>query len=132
MAIRIQNKNPLDINKRVAVGVSIPFNNNSVFTSTYTTIDQTKYNIINYLLTNNDERVLNPNFGANIRAFIFEDITESNLGALEMKLRNDIPLYFSNVKITRLNFIPLYDSNTVQLNIDFNVYETPQNIQITF
>jgi phage baseplate assembly protein W len=132
MAIRIQNKNPLDINKRVAVGVSIPFNNDSVFTSTYTTIDQTKYNIINYLLTNNDERVLNPNFGANIRAFIFEDITESNLGALEMKLRNDIPLYFSNVTITKLNFIPLYDSNTVQLNIDFNVYETPQNIQITF
>jgi phage baseplate assembly protein W len=132
MAIRIQNKNPLDINKRVAVGVSIPFNNNSVFTSTYTTIDQTKYNIINYLLTNNDERVLNPNFGANIRAFLFEDITEPNLRALEMKLQNDIPLYFSNVKITRLNFIPLYDSNTVQLNIDFNVYETPQNIQITF
>ena len=132
MAIRIQNKNPLDINKRVAVGVSIPFNNDSVFTSTYTTIDQTKYNIINYLLTNNDERVLNPNFGANIRAFLFEDITEPNLRALEMKLRNDIPLYFSNVTITRLNFVPLYDSNTIQLNIDFNVYETPQNIQITF
>jgi len=132
MAIRIQNKNPLDINKRVAVGVSIPFNSDSVFTSTYTTVDQTKYNIINYLLTNNDERVLNPNFGANIRAFLFEDITESNLRALEMKLQNDIPLYFSNVTITKLNFIPLYDSNTVQLNIDFNVYETPQNIQITF
>ena len=132
MAIRIQNKNPLDINKRVAVGVSIPFNNDSVFTSTYTTIDQTKYNIINYLLTNNDERVLNPNFGANIRAFLFEDITEPNLRALEMKLQNDIPLYFSNVTITRLNFVPLYDSNTIQLNIDFNVYETPQNIQITF
>jgi phage baseplate assembly protein W len=132
MAIRIQNKNPLDINKRVAVGVSIPFNNDSVFTSTYTTIDQTKYNIINYLLTNNDERVLNPNFGANIRAFLFEDMTEPSLRALEMKLRNDISLYFSNVEITRLNFVPLYDSNTVQLNIDFNVYETPQNIQITF
>ena len=132
MAIRIQNKNPLDINKRVAVGVSIPFNNNSVFTSTYTTIDQTKYNIINYLLTNNDERVLNPNFGANIRAFLFKDITEPNLRALEMKLQNDIPLYFSNVTITRLNFVPLYDSNTIQLNIDFNIYETPQNIQITF
>ena len=132
MAIRIQNKNPLDINKRVAVGVSIPFNNNSVFTSTYTTVDQTKYNIINYLLTNNNERVLNPNFWANIRAFLFEDITEPNLRALEMKLQNDIPLYFPNVKITRLNFVPLYDSNTIQLNIDFNIYETPQNIQITF
>ena len=132
MAIRIQNKNPLDINKRVAVGVSIPFNSDSVFTSTYTTVDQTKYNIINYLLTNNDERVLNPNFGANIRAFLFEDITESSLNALEIKLRNDISLYFSNVEITRLNFVPLYDSNTVQLNIDFNIYGTPQNIQITF
>ena len=49
MAIRIQNKNPLDISKRVAIGVSIPFNSDSVFTSTYTTVDQTKYNIINYL-----------------------------------------------------------------------------------
>jgi phage baseplate assembly protein W len=132
MAFQLPPQNPLDLNKRVAVGVSIPFNEQSVFNSTFTTVDQTKYNIINYLLTNNDERVLNPNFGANIRAFIFEDMTESSLGALEIKLRNDIPLYFSNVTITKLNFIPLYDSNTVQLNIDFNVYETPQNIQITF
>ena len=93
MAIRIQNKNPLDINKRVAVGVSIPFNNDSVFTSTYTTIDQTKYNIINYLLTNNDERVLNPNFGANIRAQLFGQITPETLSALEIKLTNDIKKY---------------------------------------
>ena len=166
MAIRLPNKHPLDINKRVAVGISIPFNGkgttfnnllytssadsptlpsgvdnqspaystgNSVFNSTYTTVDQIKSNIINYVLTNKGERVLNPNFGSNLRAFIFENITESNLRALEIKLTNDISSNFPSVNVQSVILTPAYDSNAVQLNITYSIYGSEaQNIQITF
>ena len=66
MAYRIPNKNPIDVGSRVAIGVSIPFNAPQVFTQTYTTQDQVKSNIINFILTNKGERVFNPTFGSNI------------------------------------------------------------------
>jgi phage baseplate assembly protein W len=166
MAIRLPNKHPLDINKRVAVGVSIPFNGigtsfnnniytasagdttippgtrvesptystgNSVFNSTYTTTDQIKSNIINYVLTNKGERVLNPNFGSNLRKFIFENITESNLRALEIKLTNDIRNNFPSVNVISITLTSAYEDNAIQLNIVYSIYGSEaQNIQITF
>jgi phage baseplate assembly protein W len=155
MAIRIPNQHPLDINKRVAVGVSIPFNGiptnpnnslfsgstfpppapqgNSVFNSTYTTVDQIKSNVINYVLTNKGERVLNPNFGSNLRNFIFENLTETNLRALEIKLSNDISSNFPSVNVQSVILTPAYESNAVQLDITYSIYGSgAQNIQITF
>jgi phage baseplate assembly protein W len=155
MAIRLPNKHPLDINKRVAVGVSIPFNGvptqpnnvlfsgstfptpaplgNSVFNSTYTTVDQIKSNIINYVLTNKGERVLNPDFGSNLRNFIFENTTESNLRALEIKLTNDIKNNFPSVNVISLTLTPSYEENAIQLNIVYSIYgSNAQNIQIIF
>ena len=51
MAQRIANKFPLDTQARKAIGVAIPFTNRAVFTSNYTTKDQIKSNLINYLYT---------------------------------------------------------------------------------
>jgi phage baseplate assembly protein W len=131
MAIRIENKNPLDINKRVAIGVSIPFNSDVAFKSVYTTSEQVKYNIINFILTNHNERVFNPNYGSNLRAFLFSGITEDNLKGLETKLNNDIKSNFPTVNINSLTLVPSYDENSIQLNIDFSVYNNnPQSIQI--
>jgi phage baseplate assembly protein W len=131
MAIRIANKNPLEISKRTAIGVAIPFNATDVFNSTYTTVDQVKSNIINYLLTNTGERVLNPDFGSNLRAYLFENITESNLAALEIKLTNDIQNYFPNVKIDLLTLTPSYEENTITLDFNLSVFNgNPQTVQI--
>jgi phage baseplate assembly protein W len=121
MAVRIPNQHPLDINQRVAVGVSIPFNAPAVFNSTYTTLDQIKSNIINYILTNTGERILNPTFGANLRAQLFEQITPNTLSALEIKLTNDIKKYFPSVRIDQLTLSPIYEENAIQLVIVYSV-----------
>jgi phage baseplate assembly protein W len=131
MAFRIANKNPLEVNGKTAIGVAIPFNVDDVFRSTYTTVDQVKSNIINYLLTNTGERVLNPNFGSNLRAFLFDNITEANLRALEIKLTNDIQNYFPNVTINLLTLTPSYEENAITLDFNLSVYNgTPQTVQI--
>ena len=132
MAIRIPNQHPLDINQRVAVGVAVPFSSPSVFIQTFTTLDQIKSNIINYILTNTGERVLNPTFGANLRAQLFENITEDNLSALEIKLINDIRKYFPSVRIDQLTLSPIYEENAIQLVMIYSVLNNAtQTIQIT-
>ena len=133
MAIRQPNQHPLDINKRVAVGVAIPFNADDVFKSNYTTTEQIKSNLINFILTNNGERIFNPNYGSNLRAYLFTNINEINLQALEMKLTNDIKNNFPNVNVSQLTLTPNYDSNSIGLNIVYSIYSSEsQTIQILF
>lgn len=128
MAIRIPNQHPLDINQRVAVGVSVPFNNPSVFTQTYTTIDQIKSNLINYILTNTGERVLNPTFGANLKAQLFGQITDETLSILEIKLNNDIKKYFPLIRVTKLTLTPIYDQNSINLIIEYSILNNATEI----
>jgi len=121
MAYRIPNQHPLDLNQRVAVGVAIPFSAPYVFTQTYTTIEQIKSNIINYILTNTGERVLNPNFGANLRAQLFEQINPNTLSALEIKITNDLKKYFPSVQVNQLTLSPIYEENAIQLVLVYSV-----------
>ena len=77
MAQIIQNKYPIDTEARKAVGFGFPLNGNAVFVPTYQTRDQIKANLVNYLLTNRGERVFNPNFGADLRNLLFENILDT-------------------------------------------------------
>lgn len=134
MAVQVAYQHPLDLDKRVAIGVSIPFNGPAVFNSVYLTNDQIKSNIINFILTNKGERVFQPNYGADLRRFIFENITTNNLKGLETKLTNDIQNNFPNVIIKSLTLSQTpYQQNTVQLDIVYTLYSNePQTIQIIF
>jgi phage baseplate assembly protein W len=132
MAYRIPNKHPLDINQRVGVGVSIPFNGPAVFNTTYTTSEQIKSNIINYILTNNNERVFNPNFGANLRAQLFENVTPISVSNLENNLIRDINNLFPNIRVLSINIQPLYDENIVNISITYSILNnTPETINIS-
>jgi phage baseplate assembly protein W len=104
-----------------AVGVAIPFNNAAVFTSNYTTSRQLNSNIINFFLTNRGERVLDPTYGANLRATIFEQITEGNLDALRAKIETDLATNFPDVRLANLEILGSEDLNTIQVDITYTV-----------
>ena len=127
MAYRIPNKNPIDVGSRVAIGVSLPFNAPQVFTQTYTTQDQIKSNIINYILTDRGERVFNPTFGSNIRASVFENITPNLLKNLEINLNSDLSAYFPNVNFADVKITPNYDENSISIEIKYSLYNGPIN-----
>ena len=60
-------------NPQYQIGVGLPFNNGQgVFNSTLTTEEQIKANLINFVLTDSEERVFNNNFGLGIGKFLFE------------------------------------------------------------
>lgn len=125
MAYRIPNKNPIDVGSRVAIGVSIPFNTPQVFTQTYTTQDQIKSNIINYILTDRGERVFNPTFGSNIRRSLFENVTQNLIQNLQITLQDDLSTFFPNVRFSKIEITPDYNSNTVNIKIYYSIYNNP-------
>jgi len=125
---------PIDTQPGTAVGVSIPFNSPAVFTSTYTTKDAIRNNLLNFFLTNKTERYLTPNFGANLRAFIFEQITNGNIEGLKEDIQSQLSLYFPNVIVASLNIFQNPDDNEITVELKYNVRDTgiSDQLQISF
>jgi len=126
--------NPLDLQKNIAIGVALPFNGPGVFKSTYTTKDQIKSNLINLLLTDIGERIMNPNFGTNLKRFLFEGITNINNEALIDSLNNSISIYIPEVTVTNIILIPTTDNNLINLTINYylNISQTPDQVTVQF
>ena len=125
---------PIDTKPGTAVGVSIPFNAPSVFFPTYLTKDAIKNNLINFFLTNSTERYLNNQFGANLRAFIFEQITNDNLNFLKNDIQSLISQYFFNIKVENLDILKNPDYNEINVQLTYSIINTgiTDQVEITF
>jgi phage baseplate assembly protein W len=121
MAIRINNKPVIDTKPDYAVGIDLPLNADNVFYSNYTTADAIKYNLINFLLTNEGERVFNPTFGANLQSMIFSQSTQTNIESVEANVRSQILLYFPSVVINQLLFTPYPDQNLLVITFKYSI-----------
>lgn len=125
---------PLDTRPGTGIGVAIPFNAPAVFFTTYTTKDAIRNNLLNFFLTNKTERYLNNEFGANLRAFIFEQITSDNLGLLKEDIQNLIGTYFNNIKVEKLDILQYPDTNEINVSLTYSIVNTgvTDQVQITF
>tara|TARA_R110000803_G_scaffold14714_3_gene40914 strand:+ start:3338 stop:3745 length:408 start_codon:yes stop_codon:yes gene_type:complete len=121
MARILQNRFPIDSVGRKAVGFGFPLNGPAVFVPTYTTREQTKSNLINYLLTNRGERVFNPTFGANLRNLLFENVLDRTTDELQERIQNDINSYFPQVEIKEIKFDNEPDRNTINFTLTYTV-----------
>jgi phage baseplate assembly protein W len=117
----------LDFRPSISLGVKIPFAAPNVFTPVYTSQEQTKYNLINFLLTDAGERPMNPNFGASLRKSLFDQITNLSLDELKLSLTNKIQSYFPNIQVTELSFLGDPDHNSVIITLSYFLLGTNQN-----
>lgn len=125
---------PIDQKPGTAVGISIPFNAPGVFNSTYTTKDAIRNNLLNFFLTNQTERYLNNQFGANLRAFIFEQITSDNLDSLKENIQSLISQYFTNIQVDQLDVLQYPDYNEINVKLFYSIINTgiTDQVEITF
>jgi len=127
MAYNLRKINVLDLRPSVGVGVALPFSTPAVFQTVYTTKEQLKYNIINFLLTNKRERLYNPNFGANLRADLFEQITTQTTDDIELQIRAGVEKYFPNVNIVQLTFGGDPDQNLLTIQFSYTIKNTGES-----
>lgn len=118
MAYNLRKISPIDFKPSTGVGVKLPFAAENVFSTVYTTKEQLKYNIINYMLTDLGERPMNPNFGMGLRSRLFESITQSTLDDIKQSIQTQIENMFPVVQIQRLEVIgePGYSSINIQFS----------------
>ena len=121
MARIIQSEFPIDLTPSVAVGYGFPLDGNAVFIPTFTTREQLKANLVNYLLTNNGERLFRPDFGGDLRNLLFEAILDSTTDALQIRIQNDINLFFPEIVVKQIEFINEPDRNEITFNLVYQI-----------
>lgn len=131
MAYGAKKISPIDLKPSTAIGVAVPFMAPSVFTSVYTTKDQIRYNIINFLLTDPRERPFNPTFGAGLRARLFEQIDQDSFDAMRESLRSQLEANFPQIEISRLNIVGLPDYNSINVNFTYRLLRSNENDTVT-
>jgi len=125
---------PIDTKPGTAVGVAIPFNAPAIFFSTYTTQDAIRNNLLNFFLTNQTERYLNNQFGANLRAFLFEQISTNNISDLKENIQSLLSQYFPNIRVDKLDVLENSDNNEITVQLYYSIINTgiTDQIQISF
>jgi phage baseplate assembly protein W len=123
--------NPLDLQGNIAIGVSLPFNGPVAFNSTYSTYDQIKSNLVNLLLTNKGERIMNPEFGADLKTVLFEGIVEDTLFEIENLITTSASIFVPEVTILDIQLIRDEDHNTISVTVQYRINLSGQADQIT-
>jgi hypothetical protein len=130
MAYNARKISPLDLRPSTGIGVKIPFSALNVFDTVYSTKDQTKYNLINFLLTDPRERPFNPNFGAGLRSFLFEQLETNTTDDLRTMLINQIESNFPNVNIINLTVTSDVNIGAINIEFSYNIRNTKESDEV--
>jgi len=134
MAIKVGNIPAFDQFPFQGIGLSVPFKNSfitgstngsdPVFQTNYTTSDQIKYNLINFFLTKQGERVFNPNFGSQINNFLFEPNNLSTPQIIENIVKEEIKTVFPVITLKQIKVDTNFDTNMIIIQIFYSVFSS--------
>lgn len=120
MPVQVPKKiNVLDLNPNIGIGISLPFDNKKIFNTTYTTQEQIRSNLINFLLTNPGERIMNPNFGSGLRSLLFSQIDD--LSVIKDVIQDKLNLYFPNVNVLDIGVTGDIDNHYIKITLTYQL-----------
>ncbi len=124
-----------DLNPDVFIGLKLPFTRDKfgLFGQTETTLEQAGHNIKNLLLTAKGERVMQPDFGSNLRTLLFEQYTEDLTEEIKSEIQETISTWLPYITIVKVDVIEdETNPNQTQVDIDFSLnYEQNRFDSIT-
>ena len=124
MPTEVRKIDPLDLQPRKAVGVSLPFSGKAVFNQTFQTSEAIKTNLINYFLTARGERYLNPLFGNELQNLLFENLNQDTIRRVDSLVGEDLSIFFPRVIPIDISTVGDPDTGTIQFSIKYKVSET--------
>tara|TARA_R100000234_G_C4981085_1_gene170904 strand:+ start:651 stop:1094 length:444 start_codon:yes stop_codon:yes gene_type:complete len=135
MAILDTNKKPFiqDRDEQVFIGIKYPFkksnNTEGYFESTEQTIDAVKQNVRNYLKTKKGERIMQPDLGLNLDKYLFEQISNDTILAMQTEIVDGFGLWFPflNIEDIVINADQLdqFGKNTINIEVAFSLTTNP-------
>ena len=96
------------------------------YAATKTLREVAKQNFINLMLTSPGERVMDINFGAGLRQYLFEQKTSGLLETIASNVREQVRIYLPFIQLNAINFNTSVESNesseqVLEIRIDFSV-----------
>lgn len=81
-----------------------------------------KADLMHLLLTNKGERLYMPDFGANLRQYVFEQNDEPSWNGIRNEINTAVRKYIPNLIITELSTVPSEENeHAVVVKIDYTV-----------
>ena len=102
MAYLVRSVDILDLQPSTGVGIKIPFDGQTGVTTTFTTKDAIKSNLLNFLLTGKRERILNPGFGSGLREILFQPLSQDTIDQVEELIAGGVESFFPQVIINNI------------------------------
>ena len=122
MAVEIKI-HPLDFEPDIAIGIDLPMmaGTGAAFKLNYTTLDQAVANAKNLLLTNRGERIMQPDFGCDLRNTLYENITEDLITELEDRIKSNFDYWLPYIFINELSIVPSEDQNRIYVSLTISL-----------
>ena len=117
-----------DLNPDTKIGLELPFarSRTGLFGLTETTLEQAGHNIKNLLLTSKGERVMQPDFGSDLRALLFEQADENIGERIEDTILESISTWLPYISVEKIDIIEdTSNPNLMKVNLNFYLNYEP-------
>ena len=78
-----------------------------------------KQAIVNLLLTNKGERPFNPDYGSNIRSYLFEPLDYGTAAQVEMSIKGTLAEFEPRIDVLSIETYPNYDNNSFDVDMTY-------------
>lgn len=119
----------IDRNDDKYVGIEFPlgYSPEGFFYKTKTVLQQSKANLRNLLLTTPGERIMQPEFGSQLKFIVFEQ-GQDIPNRIEETIRSSADKYLAYINI--INVFTTQQDNTVSISIEYSVPLNPDAIEV--
>jgi uncharacterized protein len=117
-----------DLNPDVKIGLRMPFDKSEtgLFGLTETTLEQAGHNIKNLLLTSKGERVMQPDFGSDLRSLLFEQEDENLNINIKEAIQEAMSTWLPYISISSVDITQDEKKlNQMKVDIDFSLNYEP-------
>ena len=124
------NATETDLNPNTYVGLSFPLrrDNRNDFALTKNSLEQSKHNLKNLLLTHVGERVAQPQFGSRLRELIFEQIDDDLPIAIETEVKRAVTAWLPYINLIEINTLTDDgDANKIFVEVRYSTTLNPQS-----
>jgi len=98
-------------------------NKNSILKDVQASFDENaiRNSITNIFLTAPGQKILSPEFGLDLRRYLFEPISDFNAFAIKDDIDNRLPIMEPRVEVENVEVVPLPDDNEYIISLQINI-----------
>jgi hypothetical protein len=93
--------------------------------------ESVKQAIVNLILTNKYERPFNPNFGCNLRKYLFEPMSSFTASSIENEIKMSIENYEPRVRLIDVVATPFEKQNAYAVTVEFYIVNSSVPVTLT-